>query len=67
MIVLNLREEVKITVTRKGYVTPPRPKDETIHAEILTSNNTGYMLGTLCEHSNAKDKQCDYYMAPFGA
>ena len=68
MIFLNLREEVKIkvTVTRNGYVTHPRPKDASTHDEITTSNNTGDMLLTLCEHSNtwdAKDRQCDYYMA----
>ena len=54
MIFLNLMEEVKIkvTVTRKGYVTHPQPKDASTHDEITTSNNTGDMLLTLCEHSN---------------
>ena len=71
MIFLDMREEVKIkvTVTREGYVTPRRPKDEVTLDEIPTSNNTEDMLGTLCEHSStkdAKDRQCDYYMAPFG-
>ena len=53
--------EVKVTVTKKLYVTL---RDSKMHPHtefgIPTSNNIGKML------THTQDRQCDYYMPPFG-